>query len=270
MRIWETEWGAKIRTDDEYVASVREWVKYPKRTAVVNAGWTLFFIGASLAWALLGVGLIARIGDSRDLSWELFGAGMLIAMHAGFILGLSAWLPALRSRSQSPGSLRTQRLALAFYDELKNKTDRRVTDTVETAECAKADGRRILGLTVSPKRMTDEQYVASIRKLARWTPVVEIVALVLSFVCAAAWLMLLRRLLGSGLFESTDRGWQGAAVGLLWGGVTGSILSFFFQPMGRLGVIFYGCRTEHLMLKCYDELNAGAGGREAAVLGTGQ
>jgi hypothetical protein len=274
MRIPGIRSAAKADTDEEYIESVREWVKYFRRAALFTAAWATLFCGASLAWVLLGSSLASRLGASADRYWVLFEFGMLVGMKAGFSPSICLALIVLTKRGRLGHEARTQRLALTFYDELAARKGKRATDAVNAEETSgsEIEERRILGLRISARRKTDAQYLEGIRKWARRSKslvALQIGLLVIALGVSVGWLLLWKSAMKTVGLGSTAGGWEGAAVGVLWGAVAGLILGLFLEPMGRLAVMIHGCRTERLMIRYYDELRRGEGDRGPVALGGG-
>lgn len=124
---------------------------------------------------------------------------------------------------------------------------------------------RLLGMQVFPKRKTDDEYINSIRKFvsrSRWFGLFFIVGVIffIGLYCVI-WGILLPKSIDFpfhlyGLQSSTmvDLAKSGFHIGVMLGAVAGIDLFFAFFSFIWAMKFFSGQRTEHLLLKFYDEL----------------
>ncbi len=258
MDILGIRFGPEPKADEASVESMRAWLRYPRRAAVISACTAALFCVVVLFWISLGQELVSRIAASENLHWVLFATGMTLGTRAGFYLSLGMCLLLLEVRTRNSGARRARHLMLEFYGRWDDRNTGSAAVVRGAGEQAEAQGRRILGMRIFARRKTDEQYVESIRAWARhsgWWAVLQMSGSVLLVIFSLIWLMFWVQALRIGGLEGSSRGWQGFGAGVLWGVVIGPILSLALGPLERLGTIIHGCRAERLMLKYYDELH---------------
>jgi hypothetical protein len=267
--------GPEPKADDEYVASVRAWMRHPRRSAAANACAAALLFGVFILWTWLTQELASRMAARENVYWASSALGVVFATWSGFLLALGAYGVALARRRPCSGDCRTECLMLRFHDEWTGRNAGDAALVPLGGERSGTRGWRILGMRLRPERRTDAQYVEFVRKWVGQFKWLRIFHVALSVLCLAGslgpiafWVYVVGvvRPAPDDLPPSISigAGLPGVIAGVVWGIIAGWILWLACEPLSRLGRALAGGRVERLMLKYYDELQRREGDSQTA------
>jgi uncharacterized integral membrane protein len=165
-----------------------------------------------------------------------------------FCLGACCLISAMRVRCGD----RVERLMIKFHDELGREAHD-IKPTSPDSQQSKPDRKTI----------TDEQYVAGVRRAMQWTRWISLAFFCIAVVCLSMFLVVLRHHrveLNAFAYKDT---WRGLAIGLCGGALAGLALAGFVGSMTSAGQYIFRHRTERLMLRFHDERRLAEGQQEA-------
>jgi hypothetical protein len=267
--------GPEPKADDEYVASVRAWTRYPRTSAAANACAAVLLFAVFMFWAWLTQELTSRMAGRQNVYWSSSALSLGFAAWSGFLLALGGYGTVFGRRGPCSSDCRTECLMLRFHDERNTRNGEDAASAPSGSAGPGAEGRRIPGIRLRPERRTDPQYVEFVRKWVGQFKWLRILHVALSVLCLAGavgpivfWTYVVG-LIRSAPDElpppvSISAGLPGIIAGVAWGLIAGWILWRTCEPLSRLGRVLAGCRAERLMLTYYDELQRREGDSQTA------
>lgn len=121
--------GPEPKADDEYVASVRAWTRYPRRSAAANACAAILFFAVFMFWVWLTQEVVSGMADRQSVYWLSSAVSMSLATWSGFLLALGTYGTVFAGRTRRATDCRTECLMLKYYDELRRQEDNRAAPT---------------------------------------------------------------------------------------------------------------------------------------------
>jgi hypothetical protein len=233
MRHWP-----KPRTDEDYVEFVRERMK--RRKALVAAHICAVLLFVLLVPLSIEVSAWLRSHIPIDLDhigqWGAVIDGKMVG--SGLTLGVCSAILGIRVFR----GFRAEHLMIRFYTELGTRACD--GNPADPGNRQTEPGKRTL---------TDEQYVACIRKVMKSMRWIGLLFFCIAVVCLSASLVALRNHWTTVNIYAYKGTWRGLAIGLTGGVLEALAVAGFVVSVTSAGQYIFGHRKERLLLQFHDE-----------------